>query len=207
MTVDAYPLHWPANFPRTKPEDRQPARFNQDGKPLTIAVARDRILSEIRAFTRTGRTWRIDPDQVVISSDVPLRNDGLPASGRRMPDDPAVAVYFELDGEAYCLPCDTWDRVPDNMAAIAAHLGAMRGIERWGVGDVRTHFAGFVALEHKPELKWYDVLGCSPDAAPAEVMAAYKVATKAAHPDHGGSDEQFHQVQQAYAEWQSGGDS
>lgn len=206
MTVDAFPLHWPANFPRTAPGDRQPARFHRDGRPLTIAVARDRILAEIGAFTRAGRPWRIDPDQVVISSDVPLRRDGLPASGRRMPEDPGVAVYFELDGEAYCLPCDTWDRVPDNMAAIAAHLGAMRGIERWGVGDVRAHFAGFVAIEHQPTERWHDVLGCAPDATPAEVSAAYKAARKRAHPDHGGSDEQFHKVQQAYAEWQAGGD-
>lgn len=206
MTVDAYPLHWPANFPRTKPEDRKEARFNNSGRPLTIAVARDRILSEISAFTRTGHTWRIDPDQVVISSDVPLRKDGMPASGRRMPDDPGVAVYFELDGEAYCLPCDTWDRVPDNMAAVAAHLGAMRGIERWGVGDVRAHFAGFVALEHQPRQRWFDVLGCDPDAEPEEVRARYKLARKRAHPDHGGTDEEFHGVQQAYAEWQAGGE-
>ena len=203
MTVDAYPLHWPANFPRTKPGERQPARFHRDGHPLTIAGGRDRILSEIRSFTRSGHTWRIDPYQVVISSDVPLRLDGLPASGRHMPDEPGVAVYFELDGEAYCLPCDTWDRVPDNMAAIAAHLGAMRGIERWGVGDVRAHFAGFVAIEHQPELKWYDVLGCAQYADSCAVKMAYARARKLAHPDHGGTAEQFQQVQDAYAEWQA----
>lgn len=198
MTVDAYPLHWPANFPRCAESERGEARFNHNGRPLTIADGRKRIMAEIEAFTKYGRPYRIDPDQVIISSDVPLRRDGLPASGRRMPDDPGVAVYFELDGEAYCLPCDTWDRVPDNMAAIAAHLGAMRGIERWGVGDVRAHFAGFVAIEHQPTEKWFDVLGCAPDAEPDEVRAAYKSARKRAHPDHGGTDEQFHKVQQAY---------
>ncbi|MFT7338162.1 MAG: hypothetical protein ACI92B_001491 [Marinobacter maritimus] len=205
MTVDAYPLHWPANFPRTKPEDRQPARFHRDGKPLTIAAARDRILGEISAFSRVGHVWSIDPDQVVISSDVPLRRDGLPASGRRMPDEPGVAVYFELDGDAYCLPCDSWDRVPDNMAAIAAHLGAMRGIERWGVGDVRAHFAGFVALEHRPAQRWYDVLGCAPDADPSAVQMAFYRARKRVHPDHGGTAEQFQQVQDAFSEWRAEG--
>jgi len=205
MTVDAYPLHWPANFPRTVKGDRQPARFHRDGQPLTIAGGRDRILSEIRSFTRSGHKCRIDPDQVVISSDVPLRRDGLPASGRRMPDESGVAVYFELDGEAYCLPCDTWDRAPDNMAAIAAHLSAMRGIERWGVGDVRAHFAGFVALEHQPVPKWHDVLGCAPDVGPEAVKIAYTRARKAAHPDHGGTAEKFQKVQNAYAEWQLGG--
>lgn len=205
MTVDAYPLHWPANFERTPEHERQEARFSKNGRPLSIADGRDRILAEIRAFTRTGHRWRINPEQVVISSDVPLRRDGLPASGRRMPDDPGVAVYFELDGEPYCLPCDAWNRVPDNMAAIAAHLNAIRGIERWGVGDLRAHFKGFTAIEHQPELKWYDVLGCSPDADAEEVRARYKAARKRAHPDSGGSSDEFHKVQQAYAEWQNGG--
>ncbi|BES72218.1 hypothetical protein RE428_32360 [Marinobacter nanhaiticus D15-8W] len=202
MTVDAYPLHWPANFPRTPESDRQRARFNRGGQPLTIAAGRDRILEEITLFTRAGKPWRIDPDQVVISSDVPLRQDGLPASGRRMPDDPAVALYFQLGGEHYCLPCDTWDRVADNMAAIAAHLGAMRGMERWGVGDLRTHFAGFAQLEHQPQQEWYDVLGCSPSASPAEVQSAYKAARAKAHPDRGGSDDEFNRVQAAWKAWQ-----
>jgi DnaJ-domain-containing protein 1 len=118
-----------------------------------------------------------------------------------------VAVYFKLDGEAYCLPCDTWDRVPDNMAAIAAHLSAMRGIERWGVGDVRAHFAGFVALEHQPETKWHEVLGCDPSASEAKVRAAYKTARAKAHPDRGGSEAGFHEVQQAYEEFQKRGEA
>ncbi len=205
MTVDAYPLHWPANFPRTKPEDRKEARFKNGGKPLTIAAGRDRILSEISAFTRYGHPYRIDSDQVVISSDVPLRRDGLPASGHRMPDDPGVAVYFELDGKPKVFPCDQWDRVADNMAAIAAHLGAMRGIERWGVGDGKAHYTGFAAIEHQPAEKGYDVLGCLPDANADEVRSRYKVDRKRTHPDHGGSSEEFHKVQQAYAEWQNGG--
>ncbi|NIV38132.1 MAG: J domain-containing protein, partial [Anaerolineae bacterium] len=166
MTVDAYPLHWPHWFPRTDPAHRQRARFNRDGRPLTIADARGRVLREIGAFTRPGHTYRIDPDQVVISTDVPVRQDGLPYSGRKPPEDSGVAVYFELDGEPHVLPCDTWDRVADNMAAIAAHLGAMRGMERWGVGDLRSHFAGFTALEHNPDPDgdWPYILGVSPTA-------------------------------------------
>lgn len=199
MHVEAYPLQWPTQFPRTT--ERQTARFHRDGKPLTIAQGRDRILAEVRAFTRFGQSWRIDPDQVVISSDVPLRRDGLPASGRRLPDDPGVAVYFNLDGDPYCLPCDTWDRVADNMAAIAAHLCAMRGMDRWGVGDVRAHFAGFAALEHQPQEKWYHVLECEPGAPAADVSAAYRILRARAHPDQGGTVDEFCRIQRAYEEW------
>jgi hypothetical protein len=205
MTVDAYPLSWPANWPRTVQAERQRARFHRDGQPLTIAGSRDRILSEIRSFTRTGHTWHIDPALVVISSDIPLRGDGLPASGRRLPDDSGVALYFELDGAEYCLPCDKWDRASDNMAAIAAHLGAMRGMDRWGVGDVRARFAGFMSLEHQPAERWHDVLSCAKDASASAVKAAYARARKSAHPDHGGSSERFQHVQDAYAEWHQRG--
>jgi hypothetical protein len=200
MTVDAYPLQWPANFPRTKPEDRQPARFHGGGKPLTIAAGRDRILSEISVFTRVGQSFRIDPDQVVISSDVPLRRDGKPASGRRMPDDPGVCVYLYLDGKPQNFPCDRWDRVADNMAAIAAHLDAMRGMERWGVGGGTAHYDGFAQIEHQPERRWYDVLGCSAQATHAEIVAAYRKARAKAHPDRGGSDAEFQEVNDAYVQ-------
>ncbi|WP_428398215.1 DnaJ domain-containing protein [Marinobacter salarius] len=205
MTVDAYPLHWPSRYPRTSPEDRRQARFHNGQKPLTVAVAMSRLRQEIDTYYTIAKPRRLDPDQVVVSSDIPLRNDGQPASGRRPPEDPGVAVYITLDGVPRVFPCDVWDREADNIAAIAAHLNAMRGIERWGVGGGTAHYTGFAALEHQPELKWYDVLGCDPDASAEIVKIAYNRARKAAHPDHGGTDEEFHQVQQAYTEWQNGG--
>lgn len=203
--TDAYPLQWPEGFERTPPEQRQRARFGASHgvgmKPLTIAQARKRLLLEVDRFTKRGEPCRIHPDLVVISTNVPTRKDGLPYSNAREPDDPGVAVYFHMDGEPYCFPCDAWDRVADNIAAVAAHLGAMRGIERWRVGDLRQAFTGWRALPAPGETaapSWREVLCVGPDATFAYVQAQYKRARREHHPDHGGDPDKFHLVQQAW---------
>lgn len=161
--TQAYPLHWPPWRPRTPDPDRKRAAFNKksserqtrgDGSSyyltrtnsVTLAVACQRLLREISAFTVSGRSWVINPATVIVSSNVPVRRDGLPYSNAREPDDPGVAVYFEMKGQKHCLTCDKWDRVADNLNAIAKHIEAMRGQLRWGVADVAAMFAGFKAL-------------------------------------------------------------
>ena len=207
--TEAYPLKWPEGFPRTPDHERERARFGQKanygcGKSsLTIFVARKRLQHEIQAFTRVGQTYRIVPDMVVLSTNVPTRKDGLPYSNAREPDDPGVAVYLELDGEPHVFPCDKWDRVADNIAAIAAHLGAMRGIERWGVGDLHRVFAGFHALppgtgESNGEDMWWVVLNVDSNATKAEVQSSYRRMRSQNHPDNGGDPSAFDRIQRAY---------
>lgn len=151
-TIEAYPLSWPPGRPRTK--NRTRAIFHRrenetyrrgDGstytstrsKPLSVADSRDRVIGELSKFGARG---------IIISSNLRLRNDGLPMSAQREPDDPGVAVYFQLDKHPHSLSCDRWDRAADNLAAIAKHVEAMRGQIRWGVADVAAMFAGFKAL-------------------------------------------------------------
>lgn len=203
MSVSAYPLSWPLQVPRKAKPSR--ARFSQDGKPLSIASARRRLLEEIDKITKNGQPYRVDPDKVVISTNVRTRNDGLPYSNVREPEDSAVAVYFDLDGVPHCLPCDAWDRVADNLAAIAAHIGAMRGMERWGVADIRQAFSGFQALPPvagDAPSAWWVVLGVAQGADFDTVRAAYQQKRKSTHPDHGGTTEQFKAVQQAWRQFQ-----
>lgn len=209
-TISAYPLTWPAGFPRTPAHERQRARFGSrhDGygnRPLTVAAARSRLLEEIRRFTRAGHTWRIDPDDLIISTNVPVRLDGLPRSGAREDrDDPGVAVYLKLDGEDYCFPCDTWDRVADNIAAVAAHLGALRGIERWGVGDLRQAFTGWKALPETVDggNSWREILGVEVDAGLEDARLAFRRKRSKAHPDGGGDAQSFSEVLQAWSQAQ-----
>lgn len=210
---NAYPLTWPDGFDRIAPNKRERARFSRQitndrgwksNKPLTVAAALSRLDSEIRAFTRNGHNWRIQPDLVVVSTNMPTRKDGLPYSNAREPDDPGVAVYLDLDGEPHVFPCDRWDRVADNIAAIAAHLGAMRGMERWGVGDLQRVFRGFNALPPGSSESfghidhWWDVLGVPSDARRPEIEAAYKRLRSRHHPDRGGDVNQFDRVQRAF---------
>lgn len=186
----AYPLSWPTGVPRHRGE-RSSARFRKtelvpSGLPsgaswrqhtdLTLAQALERVLDELRRFG-AGR--------VVVSTNIELRLDGLPRSGRPAPTDPGVAVYFHLRKRPYCLPCDRWRRVPENLAAVAAHLSAMRGMERWGVGTVEQAFTGYAALPAPDVVDWRAEF---PRAASlAEVEERYRERAKALHPDTEGS--------------------
>jgi hypothetical protein len=208
-TIENYPLHWPVHVKRT--EKPQRARFGSKDKnrgwgikQLSVAEAIKRLLEEISKMTKVGQTYRVPPDSIIISTNIPTRNDGLPYSNSKEPQDSGVAVYFDLDGEPHCLPCDRWDRVADNMAAIASHINAMRGIERWGVADLKTAFTGFKALpqnagqSNKP---WWKILELNKDASREEISAAYRKLAKKYHPDlHGGDEEKFIQIKAAMEE-------
>lgn len=180
MTVSAHPLAWPAGKPRTGYPRR--ASFGTKGDrgyktEASLAVARARLQDELD---------RIGASHVVLSTNVELRLDGLPRSGQPEPNDRGVALYFQRSGKPVVLACDRWDRVPDNIIAIAKHIEAIRGMERWGVGTTDQLFAGFEALP-APE-QWWQVLGVTPDAPPHLIEAAYREKAKTAHPDAGGSD-------------------
>jgi len=132
----AYPLAWPQGRQRTPPMRRRAGRFCRDGKRLTVAGALSRVKREI--VSAGGYL-------PVISTNVELRLDGVPRSGQREPEDPGVAIYMQIGGRPHCLPCDTYDRVADNLAAVAAHIEATRAIERHGVASVEEMFAGRAA--------------------------------------------------------------
>ena len=46
--------------------------------------------------------------------------------------------------------------------------------------------------------KYYDVLGVNPESSKDEISSAYKRLAKRAHPDRGGSEEEFRKIQTAY---------
>jgi hypothetical protein len=132
---------------------------------------------------------RLNATYVVVSTNIPLKANGEPYSDPgRMPD-PGAAVYFRLKDKSYCLPCDRWLGVEENLYAIAKHIEAMRGMERWGVGSIEQTFAGFREL---PSFAgegedWRTVLGLGNNATPEQVKQAHRLAAIAFHPDKGGS--------------------
>ena len=50
-----------------------------------------------------------------------------------------------------------------------------------------------------PAAAAFDYLDLAPTAPPEDVKAAYRARVKAVHPDHGGSQEEFKRLQEAYA--------
>lgn len=156
---------------------------------LTVAGGRDRVLIELE---RMGA----QADTVVISTNVELRRDGLPMSGRRDPEDPGVAVYWIRGGQARCMAVDRYDTVADNLAAIAATLDAMRAIDRHGSAEILDRaFSGFVALP-APEQP-FQVLGVSATASDDEIERAYRRLAAQHHPDRGGDAETMARINAA----------
>ena len=179
--TQAYPLQWPAGWPRARHRTR--AAFGTTGRSregykqsLTVAEARGRLSDELD---------KLNARYVTLSTNMELRLDGAPRSGQPEPHDVGVAAYFHLAGKETVLACDKWDRVADNIAAIAKHIEALRGMDRWGVGTAAQAFAGYQALP-SPE-QWWQVLKVKPDASRDEITAAYRDLARAAHPDTGGS--------------------
>jgi len=127
----------------------------------------------------------------VISTDIPLRRDGYPYANQKQPDDTGVAVYFQLRAKQMVFACDRWDRVRDNMRAIAKTIEALRGIERWGASDMMER--AFSAFEMLPAPDWRLDLMFPPSAKPSldEIEARYRELAKRHHPDVGGDEEKF----------------
>lgn len=189
-----YPLAWPQGRPRTaKPA---PALFRKDGRRLTMTSARARLVEQVTMITRPRQPWRMQ--NMVLSTNIRFTLAGTRDQNvsRRDPDDAGVAFYFDLDKRPHVLACDRWDTVYDNIAAIAAHIEALRGQERWGVADLQQAFAGHVALP-APD-SWWEVLGVPRNAGRSAIDAAYRALAKTSHPDASGTRAAWDRLVAAY---------
>lgn len=142
----------------------------------------------------------VEDENITISSDIPLRSDGLPRADRGEPSDPGVAVYFKLDGRDLSFACDSYVHVRDNLRALALTIEALRGIQRWGASDLMDRaFRGFAALPEKATSPWRETLGFKPDQQVTVDMIEQKFKNLAMkhHPDYGGNDETFRQIVEA----------
>lgn len=183
--TDAYPLAWPAGWPRTPRYKRKHGRFQS-----SFAKARDMVVAEIRKLG--GR-------YVVVSSNIPLRRDGLPYAGQAEPEDGGIAVYFEKGGKQMVFACDQYDKAWKNLQAIGKTIEAIRGIERWGASDMMERaLSAFEALP--PPRDWRAVMGFERGAKPSlvELDERYRSLALTRHPDMpGGSDEAMQELNAA----------
>jgi hypothetical protein len=184
---ESYPLAWPAGWPRTK--SPQSSRFDRH---ITLYKARSGLEQELRLLHATS---------IVLSTNIPVRLDGLPYSKAREPADHGVAVYFRIKNEPRVLAGDKWDTVAHNMVALRKHVSAMRGQLRWGIGSVEQAFGGYRALPAMPEARtWWQVLGVR-EMAPWEVIEQARLKLLATHhPDVGGTDAVAAEINWAFDE-------
>ena len=187
--VTAYPLTWPEGWKRTKNPVR--SRFGDWKKPVTIAKATTFVLDELRKMG-------IPDFSIILSSNLRLRNDGLPYSSQRTPDDIGISVWWNDGGKQMVIALDQYDRIADNLWAVGKTIEALRGIERWGGGEIlQRTFTGFAALPHIQERNWRDVLGVD-GADREEITVKYKKLRSFFHPDKGGNKDAFNEIQNAY---------
>lgn len=166
--TEAYPLQWPAGRPRTNRP--QSSRFS-----VSFAAARDSLFHELRLM---------GAKLPVLSTNITLRQDGIPYANQRQPEDKGVAIYFEYKGKSVCFACDRWDKVEDNIQAVRKTIEALRGISRWGTGDmVDAAFHGFAALPPPAQDKWFDVLGVPDSASQEQIRLAFKSKYQSAKND------------------------
>lgn len=180
MTATAYPLTWPAQFPRTK--YRESGRFKTE-----LPSAIKNVQRSLSGFSSdSGKTLK----NIVISSNVTL--------GVNSPADPGVAVWFEWDGLQVCIPVDRYTSVASNLQAIHHILEARRVELRHGtLALVRATFTGFLSLPAPEGKHWSDVLSLPRDAKRADVDAAYRRLASQRHPDKGGTDAAFAELNAA----------
>jgi hypothetical protein len=198
ITIEAYPLHWPAGWPRTA----RPRRSNFRTK---FGDARANVRRELALLGARG---------VVVSTNLPLKPNGdpyAPNSRRKLregeerpeyaePEDRGVAVYFTLNNETRCIPVDKWDKVGDNLHAVGLTINALRGLDRWGAKEmINAAFSGFAALPAETASpSWWSILGVAHDAPMAEIDAAFKRQSLQHHPDRGGDVALWHELNEAY---------
>lgn len=182
--VEAYPLHWPIGYKKTT--WRQSGRFD-----TTFAKARDKMINELRLMGARN---------AVISTNVPLKNDGYPYANFKAIEDTGVAVYFTYEKEQMVFCCDKWKKVEDNMQAICKTINSFRMMPQWGVSDLlKRAFTGFNALpDVKPAKEWYEILGVDKNANKETVSKAYRNLAKIHHPDAGGQHAHFTEINAAY---------
>ncbi|HWN95027.1 MAG TPA: DnaJ domain-containing protein [Methylomirabilota bacterium] len=161
----AFPLQWPAGWPRTDAKLRERAKFKQ-----TLHSALTGLKREVQLLG--GKT-------LVLSSNYTL--------GLENPKDCGVVAYFTYNASSVAIPCDRWLRIEHNVQAIALTIEAMRGMERWGAKHmIEAMFTGFKQIEARTGgLSWWDILGVAPTATAEQIKTAYREKARVAHPDAG----------------------
>ncbi|MFZ5586121.1 MAG: J domain-containing protein [Thermodesulfobacteriota bacterium] len=144
------------------------------------------------------RRMGVENYEVIISTDLPVRNaDGMPYAKARAVD-PGTAVYFRLKGLPHVLACDSYDSVRANVRAICLTIGATRALGRYGVVSLEQAFSGYRLLP-APGGDWRAVLGLLSSDNLAAAEAAFRRLSMQAHPDRGGSQERQAQLNAAIA--------
>lgn len=171
--IPHFPLEWPLGWPRKR--SRRFGQFKRDGRWINTEQATLRLERELE---------KLGAGDPTLSTNVRLNLRGIPRGDER-PNDPGVAIYFSYKGKATVLACDTYTEVAQNIAALAAHLEALRAMDRYGVGTIEQALAGYKALPADTAADWRSVFGFAREGRVThdQVDTAFKELARQRHPD------------------------
>ena len=195
--TEAYPLQWPDGWPRTPSYRRESdSRFGGSGR-ITVGRARDLLMDQLRLLPATD---------IIISSNVPTRSDGLLYADNKRIDDPGIAAYFNFKKRPRVMAMDDYVSVAGNLRSLGLSIEGMRQMQRHGNAEMwERAFTGFLAIA-PPDWKkpWREVFGIKPNGpiTLATVTELYRQKARERHPDAGGSDTLMAELNVAYEEAQ-----
>lgn len=188
--ITPYPLAWPQGWSRSV--QQAPSRYR-----VAYDQARADLLRQLKLIAAS---------QVVISSNLPLREDGLPFTKASPPPDPGTAVYWtEPSGTVRVIACDKWRTVAENIRAIGATVTYLRGIERAGATEAMDKalnaFLALPGVDGYEDGDWRAVLDFAAHIpiTPHDVKSRYFALSKIHHPDRGGSSAKMQRLNHAYS--------
>ena len=191
--TEAYPLAWPGGWPRTPSHARESdRRFHGKNYRLSVGRVRNQLLDELRL---------LGASDIVVSSNVPTRSDGLLHSDPRRLDDPGIAVYFKFKKKQMVMARDGFISVAGNLRSLGLAIEGLRQLERHG-GSLMLEraFVGFLALAPPDRKKpWREVFGIKTDWN-GDLTGLYREKARTRHPDAGGSNAQMAELNVAYEE-------
>lgn len=182
--TQAYPLHWPKEWPRT-------TKTGSSQFKTSLSGALNNVQKALAHFSNdSGKKI----ENMVISSNVTL--------GEQKPSDPGVAIYFTWDGITTCIAVDRYTKVEDNLQAIFHVLEAERTkLRHGGLNLVRAAFRGYAALPPPSSSKpWWEVLMVDKNAHITVIEVKFKALAKKYHPDMGGDPNKMAELNNAYME-------
>jgi len=178
MIESAFPLCWPDGQARTPQEKRT---RNWPFWRGTLDRHRRSLKDEVR---------KLNGKDLIISTNMRLRNDGEIHAGAGEPADGGVAVYFSWKNRPMCFACDQFETVRETIDSI-------RAIERYGASDMMERaFRGFTALPEQAGEPWRTVFGftASESVTSDRIEEAFRKLAFTEHPDHGGTSVRFQRI-------------
>jgi hypothetical protein len=138
---------------------------------------------------------------IVVSTNVPVKADGLLHADNRRLEDPGIAVYFTYKKKKFVMARDGFISVAGNLRSLGLAIDGMRQLDRHGGRFMlEKAFEGFLAIA-PPDWKkpWRQVFGVKPEWS-GNIGELYREKARNRHPDAGGSDTLMAELNVAYKE-------